>query len=165
MPSVGSFSWIFWVVGHLRNTSSCACLGLQKGLLCRNHVISQILDCSEKNNLKTDDLVLGKSKSRDHLSEGNQLAEDQPEVDHLQVGGGGQSLHHTDEDGRHDQHVGQVHRQSGLEVDRLEEGGGKGDQHEKEGGQVGGHHLAHDLPSQGHGHPNSKMVFSFAFEI
>ena len=86
-------------------------------------------------------------------------------VDHLQVGGGGQSLHHTDENGRHDQHVGQVNRQGGFEVDRLEEGGGKGDQHEKEGGQVGGHHLAHDLPSQGHGHPNSKMVFSFAFEI
>ena len=69
-----------------------------------------------------------------HLSEGNQLAEDQPKIYHLQVGGGGQPLHHTHEDGRHDQHVGQVHRQSSLKVDRLEEGGGESDHHEKEGG-------------------------------
>ena len=102
---------------------------------------------------------------RDHLSEGNQLAEDQPEVNHLQVGGGGQPLHHTDEDGRHDQHVGQVHRQSGFEVDRLEEGGGKGDQHEKDGGQIGGHHLTHDLPLQGYGHFYSFLIVSFVCEI
>ena len=71
---------------------------------------------------------------KDYLCKGNELAEDEPIVDHLQVGSRRQSLHHTDEDGRHDQHVGQVHRQSGLKVDWLEEGGGKGDQHEKEGG-------------------------------
>ena len=74
------------------------------------------------------------SKRRDHLRKGNKLAEDKPVVDHLQVGGGGQPLHHTDEDGRHHQHVGQVHCQSGFEVDRLEEGGGKGDHHEEDGG-------------------------------
>ena len=66
----------------------------------------------------------------DHLCEGNELAEDKPEVDHLGVGGEGQLLHHAGEDGRHHQHVGQVHTQGGLKEERLEEGGGKGDDQE-----------------------------------
>ena len=36
----------------------------------------------------------------DHLGEGSQLAEDQPDVDHLDVRGGGQALHLAYEDGR-----------------------------------------------------------------
>ena len=48
----------------------------------------------------------------DHLSERDELAEDEPEVDHLGVGGEGQLLHHACEDCRHHQHVGQVHRKS-----------------------------------------------------
>ena len=48
----------------------------------------------------------------DHLSKRDELAEDQPEVDHLGVGGEGQLLHHACEDCRHHQHVGQVHRKS-----------------------------------------------------
>ena len=36
----------------------------------------------------------------DHLSEGDQLAEDEPEVDHLGIGGEGKFLHHAGEDGR-----------------------------------------------------------------
>ena len=70
----------------------------------------------------------------DHLSEGDQLTEDKPDVDHLQVGGEGQFLHHAGEDGRHHQHVCQVHGQGGLEEERLEESGGKGDDHEEDGG-------------------------------
>ena len=84
----------------------------------------------------------------DHLSEGHKLTEYQPDVDHLWVGGVGQLLHHADEDGRHHQHVGQVHGEGGLKEERLEEGGGEGDHHQEEGGEVGGHHLAHDLPLQ-----------------
>ena len=66
------------------------------------------------------------------------LAKDQPEINHLGVGGEGQLLHHADEDGRHHQHVGQVHSEGGLKEERLEEGGGKGDHHEEEGWEVGG---------------------------
>ena len=66
-----------------------------------------------------------------HLYKGHQLAEYKPVVDHLGVGGERELLHDADEDGRHDQHVGQVHGEGRLEVDRLEEGGGKGDHHQK----------------------------------
>ena len=45
----------------------------------------------------------------DHLGEGSQLAEDQPDVDHLHVGRLGQALHLADEDGRHHKHGGEVH--------------------------------------------------------
>ena len=59
-----------------------------------------------------------------------------------------EALHLADEDRRYHQHGGQVHAQSCLKEERLEEGGGVGDQHEEEGGEVGGHHLAHDLSFQ-----------------
>ena len=36
-----------------------------------------------------------------HLGKGNQLAENEPDVDHLDVRGGGQALHLADEDGGH----------------------------------------------------------------
>ena len=64
-----------------------------------------------------------------YLYKGHQLAEDEPVVDHLRVGGERQPFHEADEDGRHDQHVGQVHREGSLKEERLEEGGGKGDHH------------------------------------
>ena len=85
-------------------------------------------------------------ESEDHLGKGNQLAEDQPDVDHLWKGGGGQFLHHADEDGRHHQHCCQVHTQGRLKEERLEEGGGKGDGRQKNGREVGGHHLTCDFP-------------------
>ena len=87
-----------------------------------------------------------------HLSKGDELAEDKPEVNHLGIGGEGQLLHHTREDRRHHQHVCQVHCQGSLEEVGLEEGGGKGDHHEQDGGQVGAHHLAQDLPPEDNGH-------------
>ena len=89
---------------------------------------------------------------KDHLSKGDQLEEYEPDVNHLWIGGEGQLLHHADEDGRHHQHIGQVHGEGGLKVDWLKEGGGKADHQKKEGGEVGGHHLAHDLPLQDNPH-------------
>ena len=65
-----------------------------------------------------------------HLSKGDELAEDKPEVNHLGIGGEGKFLHDADEDGRHHQHVGQVHAKGSFKEERLEEGGGKGDHHE-----------------------------------
>ena len=90
-----------------------------------------------------------------HLYKGHQLAEDEPVVDHLWVGGERELLHDADEDGRHDQHVGQVHREGGLKEERLEEGGGKGDHHEQDRWQVGRQHLTHDLSTKNNGHPNA----------
>ena len=82
---------------------------------------------------------------KNDLREGNQLAEDEPAVDHLDIGGGGQALHLADEDGGHHQHGGQVHAQGCLKEEGLEEGGGKGDHCEEKGRKVSGHHLACDL--------------------
>ena len=71
-----------------------------------------------------------------HLYKRYQLAEDEPVVDHLGVGGERELLHDADEDGRHHQHVGQVHREGGLKEERLEEGGGKGDHQEQGRGKI-----------------------------
>ena len=77
-----------------------------------------------------------------HLGEGNQLAQDQPDVDHLDVRGGGQPLHLANEDGGHHQHVCEVDAQACFEEARLEEGCSKGDCDEKQGWEVSGHQLA-----------------------
>ena len=60
----------------------------------------------------------------------------------------GQALHLADEDGGHHEHGGQVHTQGCLKEEGLEKGGGVGDHHEEERGEVGGHHLTHDLSFQ-----------------
>ena len=72
------------------------------------------------------------SSEENNLSKGNHLAEDKPDVNHLDVRGGGQALHLADEDGGHHQHGGQVHAQGRLKEEGLEEGGGKGDRNENE---------------------------------
>ena len=58
-----------------------------------------------------------------NLDERNQLTDDQPNVKHLEVGGGGQDLPHVDDDRRHHQHRRQVHPQSSLKEGRFEEHG------------------------------------------
>ena len=47
--------------------------------------------------------------SQDDFEEGDDQTEDQPDVDHLHVRGGGQLLDLAGEDGGHHQHDGQVH--------------------------------------------------------
>ena len=56
------------------------------------------------------------------------------------------------EDGGHHQHGGQVHTQSCLKEEGLEEGGGKGGCKKKKGGKVCGHDLADELPFQNNQH-------------
>ena len=92
--------------------------------------------------LRSDEFLGGQ---KDHLSEGNQLTENQPIVDKFGVGGVGQLFHHADEDGRHHKHVRQVHCQGSLEEEGFEEGGGKGDCQQKKGREVGDHDLAEEL--------------------
>ena len=84
--------------------------------------------------------------------EGDEEAEDKPEVDHLGVRCWWKLLDLAGEDGRHHQHDSQVHCEARLKVDRLEEGGGVGDDQQEQGGEVGGQHLRLDLPLQGDHH-------------
>ena len=58
-----------------------------------------------------------------HLNEGNQLADDQPDVKHLEVGGVGEDLPHVDDDRRQHQHRRQVHPQGRFKERRFEEHG------------------------------------------
>ena len=55
------------------------------------------------------------------------MAEDEPAVDHLDIGGGGLALHLADEDGGHHEHGGEVHAQCRLKEERLEAGCSIGD--------------------------------------
>ena len=50
----------------------------------------------------------------ENLNERNELAEDEPDVDVLDVGCLRQGLHHRNENCRQDQHVGEVHSQGRL---------------------------------------------------
>ena len=102
-------------------------------------VVSVVFHRSEENN----------------LNERNHLAEDEPDVNHLDVRSGGQALHLADEDGGHQQHSSQIDTQSRLKEERLEEGGGKGDCSQKKGREVGGHHFACDLPLHHNNHAYS----------
>ena len=56
----------------------------------------------------------------EHLNERNKLAEDEPDVDVLDVGRLGQGLHHRDENCCQDQHVGQVHSQGCLNEMKID---------------------------------------------
>ena len=103
--------------------------------------------------------ILHGSQEND-LSKRNQLAEDKPDVDRLDVRGRRQALHLAYKDGGQDQHGGQVHTQSCLEKDWLEECCGKGDCSEKEGREVGGHHLFCYLPLHDNRHYDSFFVAS-----
>ena len=99
-------------------------------------------------------------RQQDDLDEGDQLAADQPDVNHLDVGRRGQLVHKVGEDGCHHQHCGQVHRNSSLKVEGLEEGGGIGGEDEEQGGHVGGEKLAghHPLEDDDHADPPLRLL-------
>ena len=78
------------------------------------------------------------------LCKRNQLSKDKPDVDHLDIGGGGQRLGHADEEGGQHQRRGQVHRHHRLEEEGLEEVGGVHDDKDEDCGEVGGENLIND---------------------
>ena len=78
---------------------------------------------------------------KDDLDEWDQLAANEPDIDHLDVGSGGKSLHHSDEDGGEYQHCGQVDTKGRLKEVWFEEGGCPGDQNKKNRWQVSRHQL------------------------
>ena len=88
------------------------------------------------------------------------MAEDEPDVNHLDDRGGGQTLHLTDEDGGHHQHCGQVYTQGCLKKEGLEEGSGKGYSCQKNGREIGGHHLTCDLSFHQNFHPYPFFAFN-----
>ena len=56
-----------------------------------------------------------------HLNEGHELADQEPDVEQLEVGGGGQDLPHVDDDRGQHQHGGQVHTQGSFKEGWFEE--------------------------------------------
>ena len=80
------------------------------------------------------------------LCKWNQLREDEPDINHLDIGGGRQRLRHADEECGQHQQRGQVHRHHRLEVEGLEEGGGVHDEENQDRWQVGGEHFIDDPP-------------------
>ena len=71
--------------------------------------------------------------SEDNFKEGDNQAEDQPDVNHLHVRGGGQLLYLAGEDGGHHQHDGQVHSNSIAKQVFIKEDGGEGDEEQEDG--------------------------------
>ena len=74
------------------------------------------------------------------------MREDEPDINHLDIGGGRQRLGHADEECGQHQQRGQVHRHHRFEEERLEEVGGVDDAEDEYGGQEGGQELIHDPP-------------------
>ena len=56
-----------------------------------------------------------------HLNEGHKLADQEPDVEQLEVGGVWEDLPHVDDDGGQHQHGGQVHTQGSFKEGRFEE--------------------------------------------
>ena len=73
-----------------------------------------------------------------HLGEGNQLGEDQPDVDHLDVGSRRQRVGDGDEEGGEDQLGGQVDCHNSLEEEGLEVIGGVDDTEDEDSRKISG---------------------------
>ena len=88
----------------------------------------------------------------DEDGEGEGQAEDEPHVDELDVGGGGQLVGDCHVEGVHHQHGCDGHGHVGLEVLLLEVERGLADEHEAEGGHVGVEQVVLVQPLQQHLH-------------
>ena len=86
----------------------------------------------------------------DNVDEGFEQVEDEPDVDHLDVGRRGQALTHADEQGcNHEQH-GDVGRDEPLEEELLEVVGHVADDVDDQGRQEGGQDDAQQPPLDRH---------------
>ena len=97
--------------------------------------------------------------SEDDFKEGDNQAEDQPDVDHLHVRGGRQFHYLAGEYGRHHQHNGQVHLRGITKELSVKEDGGEADEEQEDGGQVGGQQLCRNLPLQFEGHVHHVTIW------
>ena len=85
-----------------------------------------------------------------HPGEGDQLAEDEPDVDHLDVGRRGQALGHADEQGRDHEEHGDVGGDKPFEEKLLEVVGHVADDVDDQGRQEGGQDDAQQPPLDCH---------------
>ena len=60
------------------------------------------------------------------------MREDEPDINHLDIGGGGKRFGHADEEGGQHQQRGQVHRHHRLAEEGLEEVGGVHDDEDED---------------------------------
>ena len=99
-----------WIVDSFSRSCPCRRFGLNQEILvtCANINKIKIFRCFLLDGCLIVSEVFHRSLE-DDLREGNQLAEDEPVVDHLGGRGGGQALHLADEDRGHHQHRGQVY--------------------------------------------------------
>ena len=86
----------------------------------------------------------------DDVNERFEEVEDQPDVDHLDVGRGGQALGHADEQGGDDEEDGHVGRDEAFEEELLEVVGHVADDVDDQGRQEGGQHDAQQPPLDCH---------------
>ena len=100
-------------------------------------------------------------RSQDYFKEGDNQAEDQPDVDHLHVRSGRQLHNLAGEDGGHHQHDGQVHGDGVAKQALVKEDGDKCDEEQQDGGEVGGQQLCGNLPLQFQGHVHHVAVWIF----
>ena len=98
------------------------------------------------------------SCSDDDFEKGDKQREDQPDIDHLHVRGGGQFLYLAREDGGHHQHDGQVHSNGIGKKFSFKEDGDKCDEEQEGGGEVGGEKFHGNLPLQLQGHVHRVAV-------
>ena len=112
-------------------------------VLC--HVVVVVCDCGQTISLTQPQVVFGcgdggiflptifldsslfPDSEQYNLSKRDQLAKDKPDINHLDIGSGGQLLIDTDEDCGQHQHGRQVHTQGSFKKHGLEECGGIGD--------------------------------------
>ena len=81
---------------------------------------------------------------KDDLTERNQLCKYQPDVNHLDIGGGWQAARDTDEEGRENEECCQVDRDDGLKEERFEEVCGINHGEDKKSRKVGGENLIYN---------------------
>ena len=86
---------------------------------------------------------------KDDLNEGNCHGEDEPDVNHLDVGGLGKVVAHSDVHRHQDQHDGQVDSYDRLKVESLKVDGGVSHDVEENGGKKHGQQVVHESASQG----------------
>ena len=79
-----------------------------------------------------------------HLCEGDQLGEDEPDINQLDIGGGGEGSRNTDEQGSQDKEGGQVYSDHCLEEEILKEVCSIDNAKEENGWEVNCQNCVHD---------------------
>ena len=108
---------------NLKSNLNCIFVGHPTLRLCRHFPSTSFLFLHHPLN----------DRYEEGIGEWNQLSKDQPELNPLDVGGGGQLVEDADQQGGDGQHHGQVHGDGGVEeLWQLEEDGDVAEDNQKE---------------------------------